>query len=229
MEKGVINFKYNLLLILPLSNSVCMVGYDKNDNYLTSSCFGLDPQRTFSRTEQINLTDIHANDSISYDGSTLTLRFGGTYELLGAFEGNICVDTNENVEIILNNVQIISNSGAGINFLGNGEYTIHSLKGTENYIVDSLDNAEGAAIRSNGNLTITGKGTLIVTGLNDHAIIAKNNINILDTTIDISANETLARCQNVIIYNSEIITNKSKNKTPILAIQNSKILQKPTF
>ncbi len=222
-----INFKYNLLLILPLTNRVHMVGYADLD----STCVALENQRTFSKPKRINLADIREDDSIDFDNTTLTLKSGGAYELYGAFEGNIRVDTDECVEIILNNAQIISNSGAGINFLGNGEYTLYSCGGTENYIVDSQDNACGATICSNGNLTITGKGTLIVTGLNNHALNIKNNINILDTTIDISANSTLARCQNMIIYNSEIITNKSEklNKTPILAIQNSNILKKPTF
>ena len=211
MEKGVNNTKFKQLLVIPFAMCICFIGYGDNQSKLaienltspTITTAASTLERTNSEATQINLAEIKTNHNIAFVNDTLTITKGGTYHLSGILEGAIKVTANENVDLILDNVQVISNKGAAISFLGKANYTISTTCETENYLVDSLSNFEGAVIKSNGNLSITGLGTLIVTGLNQDAIVA-DNINFSDTTIDISAQNHSVNCRNLIINNSDI-------------------------
>ena len=190
---------------------VCLIGYGNNQSKLTIenltspiTTTSTTIERTDTDTKQIDLASIDVDNALDYSNDTLTITKGGTYQLSGVLEGAIKVTTNEDVDLILDNVQVISNNGACISFEGNANYTISTTCETENYLVDSVANSDKAVIKSNGNLTITGLGTLIVTGLNQDAIVA-NNINFLDTTIDITAQNHSVNCRELTINNSDII------------------------
>lgn len=212
MEKGVNNTKFKQLLVIPFAMCICFIGYGNNQSKLaienltspTITTAATTLERTNVEATKINLAEPDTDANFAFSNNTLTITKGGTYHLLGILEGNIKVTANENVDLVLDNVQVISNDGAAISFLGNADYTISTTCETENYLVDSLANIDGAVIKSKGNLTVTGLGTLIVTGLNQDAIVAEN-INFLDTTIDISAQTHSVNCRKLTINNSDII------------------------
>ncbi len=186
------------------------------------------------RTDKINITVIDLNERKStkyanFSNDTLYITRGGNYKLCGNFEGNIVVDTNlQNVSIILNNVQIISNNGACIQFTENcGKCSIIALKDTENYLADSLVNTSGA-INCQKSIKISGEGKLIITGLGGDGIIA-DSINISAVNLDISASGRVFVSNVLTINNSELVINAEGVSSTSNSTTNCLIMQGSTI
>ncbi|WP_346234616.1 carbohydrate-binding domain-containing protein [Lysinibacillus telephonicus] len=158
-------------------------------------------------SEWDNATSIKLNgDSATYegdggvviDGSTITIRTSGVYEISGKLnDGQIHVNAEdeETVQLILNGVEINSSTYAPI-YIENAEKTIVSLEeGTKNVLTDgekyvyenSDDDEPNAALFSKDNLTINGSGTLIVNGNYNNGIASKDELRITGGTIQIDA------------------------------------------
>ena len=114
----------------------------------------------------------------------------GIYELEGILEdGMIMVEVPEGqVELILNGLKVVNNNGPAIFFSEIKEGIVTLSEGTSNYIQDGGKSEFDAALYTNGNLTIKGKGRLKVLAA-DEGISSTMHIRIEDGDIDIDAYE----------------------------------------
>jgi hypothetical protein len=132
------------------------------------------------------------------NGSTITITSSGTYNISGRLDnGQIIVNTKdkEKVDLILSGVDVTCSKGAPI-YIINSEKTVITLSdGAKNYMTDGdsyvLDNAESgepsAAIFSNDDLTITGKGLLTINARYNHGIQTKDDLKITGGNITVNA------------------------------------------
>ena len=124
------------------------------------------------------------------DGQVVTLTTGGTYLVTG---------TAANAQIKMNNKAEAFNlllCDASITFLGEGaaiqadkcdECTITMVAGTENYIADSADNAEDAALQvKGGDLKLKGAGKLTVNSKTE-GIYNTKDLKIDGPTVDVTS------------------------------------------
>jgi len=135
---------------------------------------------------------------VTIDGSTATITAAGTYRLTGSLaDGQIIVETEDTdtVRLVLDGVEINSSSSAPI-YISKAEKTILVLAdGSINTIADSsayviLDpesDEPNAAIFSASDLTITGSGSLSVTGNYNDGISSKDGLILAAGKITISA------------------------------------------
>jgi hypothetical protein len=132
----------------------------------------------------------------SVDGNTITITSSGAYQVSGTLnDGQIIVDTQDDqvVRLILNGVDLKSTTSASI-YINNATKTIITLvENTTNSITDGEDHIQdesgepNAAIFSKDDLTINGKGALIVNGNFNHGIYSKDELKIIDGNISVNA------------------------------------------
>lgn len=136
--------------------------------------------------KKISDTSTETNTTTVLKNTTSTkISSGGTYTFSGALDDKISVDTAEDVTIILDNVTIKSSDGAGIKCKEGSNVTI-KLIGANAITADN----ENDGINSEGDLTITGDGSLAITA-EDDAIHADGKLVIENGNITISAHEGL--------------------------------------
>ena len=133
----------------------------------------------------------------SVSGSNVKITTAGTYILSGVLnDGQILIDAKKNdiVRIVLNGVSLSNSTSAPFYSAKAGKTIIILADGTENYVVDAYDYVyEGnddepdAAIFVKDNLTITGSGSLYVTGNFNNGIGAKDDLCITDGNIFVAA------------------------------------------
>ena len=120
----------------------------------------------------------------------LTITEAGTYILSGSTTGQIVVDTDGDVRIILNGVTIASSTGAAIQ-VNNADNTVIELaEGTTNKVSDAAtrsDESIDAAIYSADDLFITGEGTLTFTASFADGIAGKDDLTIESGTINVTS------------------------------------------
>lgn len=154
------------------------------------------------------------NMTISGTGCTdengvLYITEGGAYTLTGAStSASILINTDENVKLILNGVELTSTTGPVIYgqqvknlYIELAEGTENTLTDTDNYETDSSTQEEigKAVISCNDDIIILGSGTLNVNGNHKHGIagddklyIESGIINVVTTVKDgIKANDLL--------------------------------------
>ncbi|BAK79487.1 hypothetical protein SFBSU_006G99 [Candidatus Arthromitus sp. SFB-mouse-SU] len=157
------------------------------------------------------------NDQINFSGDgvlvkdkTVTINKAGTYIIDGNLEnGQIIVDVDktEDVRIVLNGVNIHNESSTAIYVKSADklvmtlkEGTINTLSGGDNYI-NIYDNNIDGVIFSKDDLTINGNGQLNLTSNYKHAIVSKNDLNIVSGIFNIvSADQGLSGKDSVRIY-----------------------------
>lgn len=152
-------------------------------------------------------------DGASASGSVVTIQSAGTYVLEGTLtDGQIVVEASkkDTVRIVLKQASITSSTTSAI-YVKQADKTILILaEGSENKVVDTksdtYEDAEkeepNAAIFSKDDLTITGSGSLQVTGNGNHGIFSKNKLVITDGTYVInSANDGLKGKDGIAIAN----------------------------
>ena len=112
------------------------------------------------RGQNVNVKEINLDD---YD-SNITIDKSGEYTLTGSINHTVLVETDGDVVLNLNNVNIKSTETAAIANVGNNKITINLLEDTENVLEDSGSGDYDGALFSNGPMFIDGKGTLYVYG-----------------------------------------------------------------
>lgn len=129
-------------------------------------------------------TEVTLND----DG--LEIREPGTYVLSGHSTGQVTVDTDGQVRLVLDGVSIETDAGAGIQ-VKNADVTVLELaEGSTNTVADAPtrdDETIDGAVFSSDDLAITGEGSLEVTGNFDDAIVSKDDLWIESGTISVTA------------------------------------------
>ena len=138
----------------------------------------------------IDLGDPKADETESYlyEGGKLTVRRAGDYRLTGRMEeGGLVIDVYDDdiVHLILDGVEIDSDSGAAV-YVEKARKVILTLEsGTENIMSDSSDGDAGhrACVFSNADLTINGDGTLYVYGNHADGIRSKDRLKVVRSSL----------------------------------------------
>ncbi|HBV87171.1 MAG TPA: hypothetical protein DEF42_11115 [Desulfosporosinus sp.] len=163
-------------------------------------------------------------DGLAVEGSTVTISASGVYEITGTLtDGSIIVDVNkdtdeETVFLVLNGANINSQTSAPIYIKGAKKAVILLENGTNNTAVGGSGNqvnADGepsAAIFSKADLTITGSGTLTVTGDYNDGITSKDDLKITDGTLIVNAKaDGIVGKDSLSVKNGNITINAGKD------------------
>lgn len=153
-------------------------------------------------------------------GGTVTISASGTYVLSGTLnDGQVMVNAGENdvVRLILNGASITNKTGAAIYAAQSEKLIITLAEGTQNTAVDGGENFEytvsadeepDAAIFSKDDLTINGSGTLSVEAGFENGIGSKDNLVVVNGTLNINAvNHGLRGRDMVAILDGQISVN----------------------
>ena len=129
--------------------------------------------------------------------SSLDITEAGVYHLSGSIDGKITINTNGNVKLVLNDVNIKNENGSAITVFRANLVVIETLDNTTNTLEDgsSYENNIGT-IYSNSNLVLEGNGTLIVNGNMEDAIVSKENLKINSGSYIISSKDDAIRGKN---------------------------------
>ena len=172
-------------------------------------CFGKDCSSTSTlqeRVSNIEYNEIYkctradlntdAEDAIEIDLSKKDANFAitdaGSYLLYGDYEGQLCVDAEEQIiHLLFKNVNIHSPTGPAVDIRAAGKVIITLMEGTSNSIHDKAyhpwKDMGDAAIYSSSDLTINGNGKLTVHGFYDKGIHSRDVVKILGGDIFVGA------------------------------------------
>lgn len=134
--------------------------------------------------------------SASESGDKYEITSEGTYIFSGDISKQIAVNAGENdkIRIVLDNANISNANGPAI-YIGSADKVFITVKdGTTSSLSDGSDysltddNGEiDGALFSRADLTLNGAGTLNVKGNYKHGIVSKDDLVIVDTTLDVDA------------------------------------------
>lgn len=179
---------------------------------------------TTSESEDVSWTDLSSNE-ITLTDEGLTITETGTYVLTGSTTGQIVVDTEGDVRIILNNAEIKSSEGAAI-YIANAEQTVIEMaEGTTNTVEDASTRSDeeiDGAIFSSDDLVFTGEGTLNVTANFEDGIVGKDdlwieggNINVTSVDDGIRGKDSLNISGGTLVVDAQGDGIKSSNDTDL--------------
>ncbi|MDD2956292.1 MAG: carbohydrate-binding domain-containing protein [Oscillospiraceae bacterium] len=134
---------------------------------------------------------------VDISGSTVTISQAGTYLLSGSLaDGQIVVDAGKDdlVRLVLNGVDAACSSSAPL-FVKQAEKVVLILaQGSENsfsdgsdYVFEDGEDEPNAAIFSKDDLTVTGSGSLTVSGNYNSGITSKDSLVITGGTLQVTA------------------------------------------
>ncbi|MGN0598048.1 MAG: carbohydrate-binding domain-containing protein [Ruminiclostridium sp.] len=165
---------------------------------------------TAVQTAEMTITEtnieISPMNGVTQSGNVFTITKGGSYTVSGDIaEGQIVVDSKDDVELVLNGVNINNPDGPAI-YAKNGDLTITLSAGSENnlwdgasYNVSDDENNPNAVVFTQDDLTITGTGALNVNGS------YKNGINCKDALVIESGTVTVVSADNGIIGKESVV------------------------
>ena len=151
---------------------------------------------------------------VTQSGSVWTITAAGTYTLTGALaDGQIVVDAGDEdvVELILDNAAISCTAGAPILVLNADDVTVKAAEGSYNTVADlRTGDAEAeeydAAIWSDCDLKLRGKGTLIVTGDFAKGVKSTDDLSVRNLTLKVDSADTALRGKvSVTVESGEIL------------------------
>lgn len=135
--------------------------------------------------------------TVSQSGTTFTISAAGTYVLTGTLaDGRVVVDAPEDaeIELDLSNASITCSYDSPIYVKSAGKVKIKSLEGTKNYVNDTralqtneADTTGAAAIYALCDLDVVGKGALTVTATYNNGIHTKDDLEIKNVTLTVTA------------------------------------------
>lgn len=138
----------------------------------------------------------YTNDFYEVLNDDLYIDSEGVYVLEGTYTETIFIDCldDEDVTLVLNNATINVPDGPAIVILGAEDVIISSLEGTVNTISDGStrtfeieDEEYNAAIYSYVDVFFNGEGTLNIEGNYNNAVNSKDDIKILEVTLNITS------------------------------------------
>lgn len=156
--------------------------------------------------------DIKGNGA-QFDFGILTLKNAGTYYLSGKLsDGQIVVDSDGDVEIVLNGVNINNSKGPAI-YGKNGDMSIKVQGETKNYLSDGesyleLDENEepNACVFSHDRITVKGAGELTITANYEDGIGGKDEIKINNSILTVNALDDGIRGKDYVELNGGTVT-----------------------
>lgn len=238
MKSGVIAKKIVLLLLLLSAVALCVCGcndvqtppdtgsaseqitagsytfklskFDKCDTWESNA-----PNIIFNGTE-ISTT----SDGVRINGSVATIKRAGTYVISGILDnGQLIVETGrtDKVQLVFSGVTMTSKSSSCIWIKCADKVSVTLAENTTNRFTDSavysdvnVSNEPSACIFSKCDLTINGKGTMIVDALYNNGIASKDDLKIIDGTIVVSAeNNAIKGKDSIVVMGGKITVSKS--------------------
>ena len=143
-------------------------------------------------TGTINLDTMKVTgNGISVSDKVIKITAGGDFTVTGtAQDAMIQVDAEDKVKLRLSGMSLTNSDGPAIFFENAEKAFITITEDTENYLEDGTEYSVDAkaALFSNDDLEIKGKGTLTITGNYKHGIASDDDIKIENGTINITAN-----------------------------------------
>lgn len=177
MKKKILSFVIGVLVGAVIASSILIIyGNNKEqEDKMMERPNGEMPQDRFSmrdnKEKETTAEDVDAGTIVNtkeinlseYD-SNLTISESGIYTLSGSFKNSVIVNANGDVILILNGVNIESNTTAAIANGTTNALTIKLADNTVNNLSDGGSSEYDGCIFSYGKLTIEGNGTLNVNG-----------------------------------------------------------------
>ncbi|MGN0164312.1 MAG: carbohydrate-binding domain-containing protein [Candidatus Ornithomonoglobus sp.] len=169
---------------------------DWNDETKTVTLITPSEESDDSWKENAGTVDLSAmtvdGSGISVSGKVITITEGGDFTVTGKnSDAQIVVDTDAKVRLRLNGVDLANTDGAPIYIKSADKCYITLEEGTENTLTDGGEYTEeleiNGCIYSSDNLEIKGKGALNINANVHHGIAAKDNLEISNGTINITA------------------------------------------
>ncbi|QTM98162.1 carbohydrate-binding domain-containing protein [Sediminibacillus dalangtanensis] len=223
--------KGRFLLPFFIGTAIMIAGCSKtNDNgTLTESAksaVSYDAEDTYSEWEEQDATNItfddqsidveDDNNGVIVNENTVEIHTSGTYVLEGsATDSQVLVDAEDEgtVRLILNGLSLESTSTAPI-FVKQADKTVISVEeGTSNtltdpseYVYEEDTDEPKAAIYSKDDLTINGTGNLNVNSNYNDGITGNDDLKIIGTTIDITAEDDGIVGRDLFAMNEALIT-----------------------
>ncbi len=114
-------------------------------------------------------------------GNSVTINGGGTYRISGSGSQRIVLNSDEDVALILDGVEISSDAGVPIESSGSASLKLTLAENSENIIVSQ----SRAAISCVGDITINGSGSLFVSG--EDGILSDGAVKLCDGSVELSA------------------------------------------
>ncbi len=140
-----------------------------------------------------------ASATVASGGGVVTITEAGVYRLVGALDGQVVVDAGDEAQVvlILDGVNISSDSGSAINVASADDLGIFLATGSQNTVTDtttySADATGAAAVFSDADLTISGTGALAVTAKSGDGIASSDDLVVLSGQLKVSAHDDALR------------------------------------
>ena len=161
-----------------------------------------------------------SSSSVQIDNRTnsITIKAAGTYALSGRLSnGNVVVDVDGNVFLVLNGVTISSSDGAPLALFGKQKKVITLAAGTVNTLSDAAvytrfykDDEPNGALFSKNALTINGTGSLTVNGRYNNGIGCKDDLRIMSGTVTITAKDNAIKGNDSLVIKGGVININSE-------------------
>lgn len=144
---------------------------------------------------ELKNTTISAGEGVTVNDKVATITKGGTYEISGTLNyGQIIIETDQKVFLILKNASIRCNTSAPIYvkkadhvYLTLEEGTTNTLTDGKTYNLAAGEDEPDAALFSKSDMTISGKGTLNITAQYNDAIASRDALIIESGIINVNA------------------------------------------
>ena len=155
-------------------------------------------------------------DGITVDGTAVTVNKAGTYSFSGTLnDGQIIVDVpkTDKVTLVFRGVDIHCSSSAPVYVktcdgvtLTLEEGTVNKLSDGEAYVYETEgENEPNAALFSDDDMKINGKGSLVVQASFNNGITSKNDLKIEDATVTVKAKHDGIRGKDCVYIKSGVV------------------------
>lgn len=150
------------------------------------------------------------------EGDVVTITAAGTYRISGSLsDGQLVVDTNDAdlVRLILDGVTIANATTSPVSVVNAEKVVVILAAGSQNSLTDATDyqypsadvDEPNAALFSTSDLTITGEGSLTVTGNANDAIASKDGLIIAGGAITVTAVDDGIRGKDYLVVTGGIL------------------------
>lgn len=178
------------------------------ETYTTESTTENSTENNISSDVYITLSDNASStdgNGVTIENNTITITTAGTYYVSGSLsDGCIVVNSEEDVEIVLNGVEITNTSGPAINGIS-GDLDLKLEKNTENILTDGSSYSEqdesgepDACVFSKDRITVKGSGSLTINANYGDGIGGKDELEIKNGNITINSADDGIRAKDYI-------------------------------
>lgn len=181
MYKSILLLLAICIAFLPLTACDATPVNDATISTISSTATGT--SNSVTNTNYATANEIHLTDT-----EPAAITAGGTYSISGTLKnGQLSINTDQEVFIELAGVDITNSSGAAIQIENAKKVTLTLKKGTANTLTDGGASDYNSALFTNDTLVIEGEGNLTINGNQEHGIESDDDVIINGGIITISA------------------------------------------